>query len=191
MNACEAILFYISKIHHHDVDSYMSTVHIFSMTWNEQFLTLFNRCLKQYSEGNKDFNSYYSEEDLEFLASIGCKKRELFDFVEDYGDAQTPTPSTALLVAAVRRDFLCVMQKGQLSDSEITKNDLPTFGDELGGIAYLPRIITKARAKLKGELDPDIMYGCGGDRNFLSKNGGIPLADFLELPLMWRTISPI
>jgi hypothetical protein len=31
-----------------------------------------------------------------------------------------------------------------------------------------------------GELDPDVMYGCGGDRNFLAKNGGIHPADFLR-----------
>jgi hypothetical protein len=58
--------------------------------------------------------------------------------------------------------------------------DLPTFGDVLEGIDYLPRILAKARAKLRGELDPDIMFGCGGDRNFLLKHGDIHPADFLR-----------
>jgi len=150
------------------------------MTWNDQFLTLFRRCLEQYNSGNTDFNSYYSNEDLAFLKSIGCKPREFFDFVEDLGDGGSPTESTALLVAAVRRDYLTAMQDGELSSKEITKNELPTFGDELDGLAYLPRLITKARAKLRGELDPDIMYGCGGDRNFLKNHGDIPMADFLR-----------
>ena len=47
-------------------------------------------------------------------------------------------------------------------------------------MAYLPRILAKARAKLRGELDPDIMFCCGGDRNFLKKHGAIPPADFLR-----------
>ena len=47
-------------------------------------------------------------------------------------------------------------------------------------MAYLPRIIKKAEAKLKGELDPDMMFGCGGDRRFLSTHGDIQPADFLR-----------
>ena len=155
------------------------------MDWNDHFLTLFDRCLEQYQAGNTDFNSYYSGVDLTFLESIGYKPREFFDFVEDLGDGQVPTQSTALLVAAVRRDYLMVVQAGKLSSVEIEKNDLPTFGDELDGYPYLPRIICKAKAKLRGELDPDIMYGCGGDRNFLKNHGDIPMADFLRN--VWAT----
>jgi len=150
------------------------------MTWNDQFLDLFRSCLDKFKSGNKDFNTYYSEPDLEFLRSIGCKPRELFDFVEDLGDEGSPSESTALLVAAVRRDYFLVVQEEVHSDREITQNDLPTFGDKLTGITYLPRILVKARAKLRGELDPDIMFGCGGDRKFLRDHGNIPMADFLR-----------
>jgi len=150
------------------------------MTWNDQFLDLFRSCLAKFNAGNSDFNTYYSDEDLSFLSSIGYKPRELFDFVEDLGGEGTPSESTALLVAAVRRDFFIVEQKSQHSDKEITSDMLPTFGDTLSEIAYLPRIITKARAKLKGELNPDIMFGCGGDRKFLRDHGNIPMADFLR-----------
>ncbi|MBK1835273.1 DUF5069 domain-containing protein [Roseibacillus ishigakijimensis] len=150
------------------------------MDWNEQFLELFDRCVSRYQAGDRDFTGYYSEADLAFLKSIGYKPRELFDFVEDLVDEGSPARSTALLVASVRRDYLLVAQGGSLSSHEITMRDLPSFGDELEGIAYLPRIITKARAKLKGELDPDIMFGCGGDRNFLRKHGDIHPADFLR-----------
>ena len=83
-------------------------------------------------------------------------------------------------MAAVRRDYFLVEQKGKRSGKVITKDDLPSFGEEFEGIAYLPRILVKARGKLRGELDPDLMYGCGGDRNFLAKNGDIPMADFLR-----------
>jgi len=150
------------------------------MTWNEQFLDLFRRCLKAYKGGNPDFNSYYSEGDLSFLGSIGYKPRELFDFVEDLADEGGPAESTVLLVAAVRRDYFLVMQNSQPSTKETGSGDIPARDVELDGIAYLPRIIAKAEAKLRGELDPNLMFSCGGDRGFLGRHGDIPPADFLR-----------
>jgi hypothetical protein len=149
-------------------------------TWDDTFLALFARCTAEYQAGNPDYESYYQAEDLAFLASIGCRTREFFDFVEDFCGEGVPSISTALLVAAVRRDYFLTVQKGVRSEKVVTTAELPSFGDELEGMTYLPRIIAKGRAKLNGELDPDIMFGCGGDRNFLQKNGGIHPADFLR-----------
>ena len=74
-----------------------------------------------------------------------------------------------------------MVQSGATAEGPLLgRDDVPTFGDELEGIAYLPRILAKARAKLEGRLDPDLMFGCGGDRNFLRKHGGIHPADFLR-----------
>ena len=149
--------------------------------WDTRFTNLFNRCLKRYNSGDTDFENYYSNEDLAFLAEIGYKKREFFDFVEDNGDSGGTNPSlgTALLVAAVRRDYFKVVMNGQAGEGTVNPDDLPGRGEELGGYAWLPRIIVKARGKLTGTLDPDIMYGCGGDRAFL---GGVDIhpADFLR-----------
>lgn len=151
------------------------------MHWNDTFLTLFDRCVAMYQGGNQDFKTYYTAGDLAFLGSIGYKSREFFDFVEDFCEDGEPSPSSALLVAAVRRDYFLTVQNRKPSDAKLlTANDIPTFGDTLNGIAYLPRILAKARAKLRGELDPDLMFGCGGDRNFLKNHGGIHLADFLR-----------
>ena len=50
----------------------------------------------------------------------------------------------------------------------------------MDGIAWLPRLIVKARAKLRGEMPPELMYGCGGDRPFL-RGVNIHLADFLRV----------
>lgn len=150
-------------------------------TWNEQFLDLFDKCLKLYRGGDTDYVNYYDKTDLLFLGSIGYKPREMFDFVEDFANEGVPAVSTALIIASVRRDYFLSVQKGIPDESTILLRDqLPTFGDELDGIAYLPRIIAKARGKLKGQLDPDIMFSCGGDRNFLSKHGNIHPADFLR-----------
>jgi hypothetical protein len=150
------------------------------MSWNEIFLALFDRCVAEFRSGNSAYESYYDAQDLSFLAGIGCKPREFFDFVEDYCGEGEPAISTALLVAAARRDYFLAVQKGIPSGESITAADLPTFGDEFKGIAYLPRILAKGRAKLRGELDPDLMFGCGGDRNFLRNQGNIPMADFLR-----------
>ena len=150
------------------------------MTWNDQFLELFDRCLALYKTGDRDFAAYYSDEDLAFLSSIGYKPRELFDFIEDLGDSGEPTRSTALLVAAVRRDYFLVVQETEHSSLEVTSKDIPGHGDNLEGITYLPRLIAKARHKLRGELDPDLMFGCGGDRSFFKEHGDIPPADFLR-----------
>ena len=150
------------------------------MIWNDTFLALFDRCLAAYQSGDTDFENYYTSEDSAFLARIGCQPREFFDFVEDFGGGGEPSISTALLIAAVRRDYFHTVQKGIPSATVLTGNDVPTFGDELEGMAYLPRLLAKGRAKLRGELDPDLMFGCGGDRNFLKNHGDIHPADFLR-----------
>lgn len=150
------------------------------MIWNDTFLALFDRCSAEFQAGNPDFESYYGAPDLEFLGRIGCQPREFFDFVEDFAGEEVPTISTALLVAAVRRDYFLSVQKGIPSTTVLTGDDVPTFGDELKGMPYLPRLLAKGRAKLRGELDPDLMFCCGGDRNFLRKHGNIHPADFLR-----------
>lgn len=150
------------------------------MTWNDHFIALFDRCVKRYKNGDKHYPSYYDDEDIALLVSIGYRSREFFDFVEDLCEEGEPSPSTALLVAAVRRDYFTVVMNSETRKPTVDRENIPTFGDELGGFYYLPRILAKARAKLNGELDPDLMYGCGGDRKFLRENGGIHLSDFLR-----------
>ena len=51
------------------------------------------------------------------------------------------------------------------------------------GIEWLPRLILKAKAKLRGELPPSLMYCCGGDRAFFQKHDVLP-AEFLAM--VWR-----
>lgn len=152
-----------------------------SYTWDAEFLALFDRCVAQYRRGERDFTCYYSAGDNVFLSAIGCKPREFFDFVEDHCEYDgEPSAATTLLIAAARRDYLLTMQDGKTSSVVVTPADLPPRDDAgLGGIRWLARIVVKARAKLRGELDPDIMYGCGGDRSFLAGRHVHP-ADFLR-----------
>lgn len=148
-------------------------------SWSTRFLSLFDDCTAKYRKGDTDFNGYYAPDDLAFLSEIGYKPREFFDFVEDFVNYGDPTPDTALLIAAVRRDYLLVIQKGRHSSHETTPDQLPPKPQEVDGIPWLPRLIAKARLKLRGEMDPEIMYGCGGDRQFLTKYDIHP-ADFLR-----------
>ena len=152
------------------------------VTWNDTFLSLFDRCVAAYRGGSMDFRHYYAADDLAFLRDIGCREREFFDFVEDFCEDNAPSPTTALLVAAVRRDYFHAVQNRQPWDGPLlTRDEVPSFGEALESIHYLPRILAKARAKLRGALDPDLMFGCGGDRNFLRKHGNLHPADFLRI----------
>jgi len=151
-----------------------------NFTWQDSFLALFDRCLARYRAGDTDWSRYYTEADSDFLRGIGYQPREFFDFVEDYGDGEPISPAGALLVAAVRRDYFLVVQGGQVTGTFIPAEDLPAHSDaSLAGRPYFARILRKARLKLRGELDPEIMFGCGGDRAFLLRCDVHP-ADFLR-----------
>lgn len=150
-------------------------------TWETTFRRLFDWGLKQFQAGKADPSTWFSPADKAFLASIGYKEQEFFDFVDDhyrYNDG--PTPETALLVAAVRRDYLRTIQKGVTSTKTVSPKDLPAKAASVDGIVWLPRLIAKARAKLRGEMDPDTMYGCGGDRAFFAEHDIHP-ADLLRV----------
>ncbi len=153
-----------------------------SYTWATQFRALFGRCIDKYKNGSSDLAAWFAADDLKFLQSIGCKPRELFDFVEDHVRAagEEPSAETALLVAAARRDYFLVEQKGVASTNTVHPSALPAKTAEMAGIPWLPRIIAKANAKLRGEMDPDTMFGCSGDCAFLSQHGIHP-ADFLRV----------
>jgi len=147
--------------------------------WDSAFAELFERCLERYRSGDSDFEHYYTTGDLAFLDSIGYRKREFFDFVEDFAELGEPTLTTAVMIASVRRDYLREIMHGAKGDRVIEPSTLPAKTDELGGFVWLPRILAKARAKLRGELDPNTMFSCGGDRAFLRRHDIAP-ADFLR-----------
>ncbi|MCF6314565.1 MAG: DUF5069 domain-containing protein [Verrucomicrobiales bacterium] len=153
-------------------------------TWDFTFLNLFERCLENYRAGNKDYQTWYDESDQAFLQSIGYQALEFFDYVEDCAVHNDPSPTTALLIASVRRDYLDVMQAGKHSEAQVMPADLPAKTADLEGHVWLPRILAKARAKLRGELHPESMFCCGGDRAFLRKHDIAP-ADFLRV--VWAT----
>jgi hypothetical protein len=147
--------------------------------WPKQFRELFEDTLDAYRGGKRDAETLFDAEQRLFLSELGATPQEIFDFVEDTFHGQEPGFETSLLITAVRRDYFLTVQKGKRSTRVIDMDQLPPKAAQLEGIEWLPRIIEKARAKLRGEMPPDLMYCCGGDCAFLREHG-IHAADFLR-----------
>lgn len=152
------------------------------MMWNDTFNDVFRDAVARYHEGHRNPDTFFTEKEFLFLNSIGYKPVDLYDYIEDYANGGLPSPTTTLLIAAVRRDYFLTIQHGEHGlERMVMASDLPTAGEKLEGIAYLPRIIAKAEAALKGALAPDVMYSCTLDREFLHEHGDIHPADFLRV----------
>ena len=140
---------------------------------------IWNQAVAQYQDGNRTPDSYFDKATLADLASIGLNAMDVYDPVEDFLDGEEIDFETFLLVSATRRDYFFHVQKGQPSGQTLDSSTLPAKDIEARGIVWLPRIIQKAHAKLRGELSAESMYGCGGDRRFLKTNNIHP-AEFLR-----------
>jgi hypothetical protein len=151
--------------------------------WPEQLRKVFAEGVKGYRAGQRRVDGFFADDEVEFLAELGCSAQEMFDFVEDYSGGGDPSFETVLLVTAIRRDYFLNELNGKPAAETRPMGNFPGKSDELDGIAWLPRIIEKARSKLRGELPPEMMYGCGGDRPFLKRHN-INLGDFLRF--VWR-----
>ncbi len=152
--------------------------------YQDQLKSLWDKALHTYNQGNRDPQSYFDKEDTEILMSIGMNAQEIFDFVDDSVRYEIPGFFlTMLLVQDVRRSYFLEVQKGEHSDKLISVDELPAKTEEVNEIPWLPRIIKKAQAKLRGEMPPELMYGCGGDRKFFKTNNVHP-AEFLRI--VWQ-----
>ena len=147
--------------------------------WAKAFRELFEDGLDVYRAGKRDAKQMFDKSQARFLAEIGATTQEVFDFVEDSFHGGDPGFETALLITATRREYFLSVQKGKRSNRVIDMDKLPSKSAQLDGIEWLPRIIEKAHAKLRGEMPPELMYCCGGDRAFLHEHGIHP-SDFLR-----------
>lgn len=149
-------------------------------TWPLEFRKIWNSAVERHKSGTRDPGRIFLPVEQEFLDSIGATTQEIFDFVDDFCRFGEPEFETVLLITAARRDFFLTVQKGTKSGKQIDMEWLPAKTAAIEGIEWLPRIIEKARAKLRGEMPPDLMFGCGGDRPFL-KSVNVEPADFLRV----------
>lgn len=150
-----------------------------SQDWTSQFREIYDQAVQRFEEGQRGPEQVVGREALEFLDSIGTSAQELYDFVEDWVEDGEPDFETVEAMTGLRRTYFLTVQEGKLSNTVIPSATLPSGYAELGGYRWLPRIIAKARAKLRGELAPDIMFGCGADRPFL-RNVNMEPAEFLK-----------
>ena len=150
-----------------------------SQDWLSQLREIYDQAVHRFEQGHRDPETVIGREALAFLDSIGTSSQELYDFVEDWVEDGEPTFDAVAAMTDVRRTYFLTVQEGKPSDKVIPSTTLPSGYAELGGYRWLPRIIAKARAKLCGELAPDIMFGCGADRPFLRSVNMEP-AEFLK-----------
>ena len=148
--------------------------------YQRKLKTVWQKAVELYRKGNRDPSSFFSHLEGEFLQSIGASPQEVFDFAEDYVGGEEPDFTTFALIHNIRRRYFLEEQDGVASEKRIVTNDLPSKKAEVQGIEWLPRIIPKAWAKLRGEMPDDLMYCCGGDRRFFKQHDIHP-AEFLEL----------
>ena len=148
--------------------------------YQDTLVRIWNDAVERYKQGQTNPEDFLDEEELGFIESIGMNLMDVFDFAEDWVCEGSPDLATFLLIHDARRDYFLREQDSQRSENQLDSSTLPAKTDEIQGIRWLPRIIPKARAKLRGELPPDTMFCCGGDRNFFQTNNVHP-SEFLRV----------
>lgn len=149
-----------------------------------EFRALYDQAVRLYGEGRRGPEAFFGSDQLAWLAAHGIAPQHLYDYAEDHhGYGGLPGPDHALTIETVRRDYFLNVQGGKPSGRVLDAASLPAKTDAIEGIAWLPRLLPKALAKLRGELPPSLMFGCGGDRRFFQERNILP-AEFLSL--VWR-----
>ena len=148
--------------------------------WGNRLEKIFGQAVEKYLAGNRGAEALFTLEQATFLASLGSTPQELYDFVEDWCELGEPSFGMALRITEVRAEYFFLEQYLERSSEVIRTGSMPSGNEALGGFVWLPRIIAKARAKLRGEMPADMMFGCQNDRAFLKKVGIDP-AQFLRV----------
>ena len=127
--------------------------------WKRQFHALFYRGVDRHQEGRQSPETMFESDEPAFLESIGCSTQEMFDFCDDYIRWGDVVYEHVEEVQAVRLDYFTNDLNSQPAARRMEMSEFPAKPDEIAGIAWLPRLIGKARAKLEGALPADLMYG--------------------------------
>lgn len=151
-----------------------------------QFRALYDHAVVLYARGQRGADTFFDATQLVFLSANGLTAQNLYDYAEDQANYGEPGYDQALAIELVRRDYFLSAQNGLASTTVLDPDQMPAKTDAVRGIEWLPRIIPKAKAKLRGELPASLMYCCGGDRRFLKTHDILP-AEFLSL--VWRNFD--
>ena len=151
-----------------------------------RFRAIYDKAVDLYAKGRRDPANFFTADETAFLNANGISAQNLFDYAEDHNNYGEPGFEHALAIETVRRDYFLNVQGGRGLVTLIDEAKLPGKTDAIKGIEWLPRIIPKAKAKLRGELPASLMYCCGGDRRFFKEHDILP-AEFLAL--VWRHLQ--
>ena len=154
--------------------------------YQDTFRALYEKAHGLYDQGNRNEESYFDESERAVISSNGWRVQDFFDYAEDAVLDRAPSYEIAQSIEQVRREYYLHIQKSHPSPNRISSADLPAKTEAIDGITWLPRILPKARGKLLGELSDEIMYCCGGDRNFLTTHDIHP-AEFLRV--VWANLD--
>jgi hypothetical protein len=149
----------------------------------DKFRALYDKAVKLYAAGQRGAETYFDAGEQAFLAANGLRAQDFYDYAEDHLNGGEPGYDRALAIETVRRDYFLNAQGGRASGRTLDESTLPPKDAAVEGISWLPRIIPKTKAKLRGELPGSLMYSCGGDRRFFKQHDIHP-AEFLAL--VWR-----
>jgi hypothetical protein len=152
----------------------------------DKFHALYDKAVKLYAAGQSDQAKYFTADEQVFLAANGISVQAMYDYAEDHNGYGEPGYDRALAIEMVRRDYFLNVQHGKPSTVVLDVAKMPAKTDAVKGIEWLPRLIPKTKAKLRGELPSSLMYSCGGDRNFFKQHNIHP-AEFLTL--VWRHLD--
>ena len=149
----------------------------------DKFRALYDQAAKLYAAGQTGAGTYFTADETAFLAANGISVQAMYDYAEDHNNGGEPGYDRSLAIETVRRDYFVNVQAGKASNQVLDESKMPAKTDAIQSIEWLPRIIPKTKAKLRGELPSSLMYGCGGDRRFFREHDIHP-AEFLSL--VWR-----
>ncbi len=152
-------------------------------TFADQFRALYDKAVRLYAAGQRGADTFFDATERAWLAANGLRAQDFYDYAEDQLAGGEPGYDRALAMETVRRDYFLNAQGGRPSGRVLDESTLPPKDAAVEGISWLPRIIPKTKAKLRGELPPSLMFSCGGDRRFFKEHDIHP-AEFLAL--VWR-----
>ncbi|MFI5357973.1 MAG: DUF5069 domain-containing protein [Opitutales bacterium] len=151
--------------------------------FTKKFRAVYDKAVGLYAQGQRGAETYFNATEQAFLAANGITPQHLYDYAEDHNNSGEPGYDLALGIELIRRDYFLNAQRGRPSGVVLEEAALPAKTDAIKGIEWLPRLLPKARAKLRGELPATLMFCCGGDRRFFKEHDILP-TEFLGL--LWR-----
>jgi hypothetical protein len=151
--------------------------------FTQNFRSLYDKAVRLYKKGKRGAGGFFTRKEKAWLAANGLTAQHLYDYAEDENNYKEPGYDRALGIELIRRDYFILEQHGKRSRKVLKGDKLPPKDATVRGFGWLPRIIPKAQAKLRGELPPSLMYCCGGDRRFFKANDILP-SEFLAV--VWK-----